>query len=198
VKLFIHPKFKYKTPFQKEKNSIILDPHASQEPSQIRPIPCTFGLLPEVGRGHCVQVWMDREVRVVYILGEILDFNGEEGAMILEITPAAFRKRLSRARSRIRPFMRSNCGLINPNAPCRCERQIPAFFQDEAFNELRLSKHPKRRPENQEVLQGLKELDELERIVALYRNHPEFSSPQNFVENIKSLVQPGQYNILDA
>jgi hypothetical protein len=43
----------------------------------------------------------------------------------LASTPAAFRKRLERTRTRIRGFMESTCGLVNPNAFCRCTRRVP-------------------------------------------------------------------------
>ena len=44
---------------------------------------------------------LDSEHRLVYVLGEIFEVSSGQGAEILDITPAAFRKRLSRARARI-------------------------------------------------------------------------------------------------
>jgi hypothetical protein len=67
---------------------------------------------------------LDRPHRLAYILGEILGLGHREAAEVLEITPAAFRKRLSRARQRLHAFLRSQCGLVSESAPCRCERRI--------------------------------------------------------------------------
>ena len=52
-------------------------------------IGCTLGML----------MCLDRDHRLAYILGEILELEHNESAEVLEITPAAFRKRLSRARA---------------------------------------------------------------------------------------------------
>jgi RNA polymerase sigma factor (sigma-70 family) len=65
---------------------------------------------------------LDREHRLAYLLVEVFDVSSEQGAAILEITPTAFRKRLSRARERIQDFLKRNCALINPDNPCTCER----------------------------------------------------------------------------
>jgi hypothetical protein len=41
---------------------------------------------------------LDREQRLVYVLGEIFDVTDVVGAEILEITPENFRQRLARTR----------------------------------------------------------------------------------------------------
>src|SRR5215831_15888854 len=77
-------------------------------------IGCTLGMLLCLDRGH----------RLAYILGEILEIESAEAAEILDITPAAFRKRLSRARAGVVGFMKERCGLVNPGSPCRCRRRV--------------------------------------------------------------------------
>jgi RNA polymerase sigma factor (sigma-70 family) len=77
-------------------------------------IGCTFGML------QC----LDREQRLAYILGEIMELSGPESAEILEISPELFRKRLQLARTSILNFTKSYCGLASDTAPCRCNRQI--------------------------------------------------------------------------
>src|SRR5215208_3596635 len=66
-------------------------------------IGCTTGML----------LCLDRPHRMAYILGEVLEIDSQEAADILEIPPATFRKRLSRARAEIVTFMRKKCGLVN-------------------------------------------------------------------------------------
>ena len=65
---------------------------------------------------------LDRDHRLAYILGEIFELAGDEGAAILDIAPDAFRKRLSRARARMDEFMAKQCGLVNPASTCRCAK----------------------------------------------------------------------------
>jgi RNA polymerase sigma factor (sigma-70 family) len=86
-------------------------------------------LLAEEVRVGCTQgmlLCLDREHRMAYVLGEILRFSGEDAAAACAITPAAFRKRLERARSKLSAFMRGHCGLLDPANPCRCRRRIGA------------------------------------------------------------------------
>lgn len=76
---------------------------------------CTFGML------QC----LDRSHRLAYVLGEIFDLPAPEAAEALSLQPAAFRKRLQRAREAIESFTRAHCGLVNGEAPCSCHRRVP-------------------------------------------------------------------------
>jgi RNA polymerase sigma factor (sigma-70 family) len=69
---------------------------------------------------------LDRPHRLAYVLGEIFELPAPEAADALALAPAAFRKRLQRARERIESFMREHCGLVNDAAACRCHRRVPA------------------------------------------------------------------------
>ena len=82
-------------------------------------IGCSMGML------QC----LDREHRLTYILGEVMEMQGPEAAEILEISPELFRKRLQLARAAMLRFMKSYCGLASDEAPCRCNRQVPAALQ---------------------------------------------------------------------
>ncbi|MEM6816684.1 MAG: sigma-70 family RNA polymerase sigma factor, partial [Bacteroidota bacterium] len=84
-------------------------------------VSCTHGLL------HC----LNPTNRLIYILGDILDFNSVEGAEILDITPTSFRKQLSRSREKVRNFLTSKCGLVNADNPCRCKRKIDFLIDQE-------------------------------------------------------------------
>lgn len=74
--------------------------------------------------GRALLQCLDGDHRVAFVLGEILELEGPEAAEILEIDAATFRKRLSRARERLQAALSANCGLVNPDAPCRCHRRL--------------------------------------------------------------------------
>lgn len=69
---------------------------------------------------------LDRPHRVAYVLGEIFELPAPEAAEALELEPAAFRKRLQRARVAIEAFTRQHCGLVSDDAACACHRRVPA------------------------------------------------------------------------
>ena len=71
----------------------------------------------------------DRPHRLAYVLGEILDLPAPEAAEVLELDPAAFRKRLQRAREAIEAFTRLHCGLVSDAAACACNRRVAAAVQ---------------------------------------------------------------------
>lgn len=85
-------------------------------------------LLAQEVRLGCTQamlVCLDRDLRITYVLGEIFEVSSDEGAFVCEVTPATYRKRLSRARSKVRSFLSANCGIVNPTgSSCRCKLRI--------------------------------------------------------------------------
>jgi RNA polymerase sigma factor (sigma-70 family) len=82
-------------------------------------IGCTLGML------QC----LDRPHRLAYVLGEIMDFSAPEAAQALDLDPAAFRKRLQRAREAIETFTRAHCGVVSEAANCQCNRRVPIALQ---------------------------------------------------------------------
>ncbi|MBI3562080.1 MAG: RNA polymerase sigma factor [Gammaproteobacteria bacterium] len=69
---------------------------------------------------------LDIHHRIAYVLGDILELEQNEASIILGITSANFRKRLSRARADIVAFTTQACGLVNTGAKCTCSRRLPA------------------------------------------------------------------------
>ena len=78
---------------------------------------------------HAMLTCLDREHRIAYILGEIFEVDSEEGGYICEVPAATYRKRLSRARTRVREFLTTNCGLVSPTVPCHCSKRVDVAVQ---------------------------------------------------------------------
>ena len=78
----------------------------------------------KMGCGRALLNCLEADDRIAYILGEIMELEGPEAAEILGVPAATFRKRLSRARERLREALSANCGVMNPAAPCRCHRRL--------------------------------------------------------------------------
>jgi RNA polymerase sigma factor (sigma-70 family) len=73
---------------------------------------------------------LDRPHRLAYVLGDIMELSGPEGAEVLDISPELFRKRLQQARTAVVSFTKSYCGLASDTAPCQCHRQVAAAVRD--------------------------------------------------------------------
>jgi hypothetical protein len=152
-------------------------------------------------RISCLQgllICLDREHRLAYLLADIFDVDGEQGAAVLEITPAAFRKRLSRARERIQGFLTKHCALINPDNPCKCEHQVALQLDSGRFDDEHIifAKHPCRIKDKENALNRIREMDELRQIAFLYKRYPDFRAPAVFIENLRSLVHSKKYELL--
>jgi len=99
-------------------------PDAGNVPADVRllvdeaRIGCTSGML----------LCLDREQRVIYVLGEIFGVTDTLGADLLKISPDTFRQRLARARRDLHNFMNDKCGLVNPSNSCRCARKTRGFM----------------------------------------------------------------------
>lgn len=72
---------------------------------------------------------LNREQRLVYVLGEIFGCDHNLGSSLLGISKDNFRKILSRARRDLYNFMNNKCGLINTLNPCRCHRKTKGFIK---------------------------------------------------------------------
>jgi len=127
----------------------------------------------KVGCTLALLLCLDRPHRLAYILGDIIELDHTEAGAVLEIAPAAFRKRLSRARRAVVEFLSSRCGLVNPAASCRCRRRVGtavALGRVDPHHLLFASsgETARRFPA---VLQEIRRLEETQRAAALYRSH---------------------------
>ena len=137
-------------------------------------IGCTLGML----------LCLDRAHRLAYILGDIMELDHVQAAAALGVTPGAYRKRLSRARSEVVAFLRESCGLFDPANACRCRRRVryaidsgridprsPIF----AIDREKAGGFPS-------VLAQIRRLEHDQRAAALYRSHPPLDAPSEFAD----------------
>ncbi len=83
-------------------------------------------LLEEELKLSCTNVMLqclDAETRCIYVLGTMFRLDSRLAAEILDMTPEAYRQRLSRARAKMARFLGQYCGL-GGTGPCRCRRRV--------------------------------------------------------------------------
>jgi hypothetical protein len=124
------------------------------------------------------------------VLGEVFELSSEEAGAVLEISAAAYRKRLSRAREKLRAFMRGHCGLVNADRPCRCERRVVhavaiGLVRPDALLFANGSNDGRKEPD---VAQGVGEMEELHRIAGIYQSHPDYATPERVLSGIRKIV----------
>src|SRR5262245_10495425 len=95
-------------------------------------VPADLQLIVDESRITCssgMLLCLDREQRLVYILGGIFGVSDAVGAELLETSRDNFRQKLARARRDLHSFMQEQCGLVNKANPCRCAKKTRAFME---------------------------------------------------------------------
>jgi RNA polymerase sigma factor (sigma-70 family) len=169
------------------------DYHSVEEPTKT--------LLAEEVRIGCMQGMLqclEKKIRIAFIFGELFELSGEEAAEILDITKAAYRKRLSRARDKINRFMKKNCSLVNSENHCHCSKLVGPDIRDKWIdpNYMQFVGERCHAKINSTVKDSLNELNEIERAMTLFRSYPEYSAPGSIVHIVKEMIDSKKYKIL--
>jgi RNA polymerase sigma factor (sigma-70 family) len=129
---------------------------------------CTEGML----------LALDPDQRLAYLLDLMFGLTSDEAAEVLGITPATFRKRLSRARDALHGHAGSVCGRVNEAAPCRCTRQAVA---------MRKTGYPIPAPNAaSRVFNGLVRLGD---VASLFRALPAEAAPAAILGAIRAVLE---------
>jgi RNA polymerase sigma factor (sigma-70 family) len=158
-------------------------------------------VLAEEVRLSCTQAMLqclERGERIAFVLGDVFELSSADAAWVLDITPAAYRKRLERARHRIGSFMESTCGLVNPAAFCRCARRVPKALALGRVDPRRpvFTGHPVS-PSGRSVAEAAAQMRQLHGAAAVLRAHPDYAAPQSRVDAITALLTSGRFPLLE-
>jgi len=148
-------------------------------------VSCMFGML----------LCLDREQRIIYILGSLMGVSDAIGSEIVEISRDNFRQKLSRARKDLHNFMNNKCGLINKANPCRCSKKTKALIDYGYVNpsSLKFNKSYVFKMEKiseKKVQEFVDVLDE--DCDELFRTHPYERSP-DFTEELKKIITSDKF-----
>jgi RNA polymerase sigma factor (sigma-70 family) len=87
-------------------------------------------------------ICLDREQRLIYLLGDSFGIDHNLGAEIFAISKQNFRVKLSRARKELHNYMEYRCGLIKKSNPCRCTKKAKSALKMGVLNENNLILKP--------------------------------------------------------
>ncbi|MEV1022164.1 sigma-70 family RNA polymerase sigma factor [Streptomyces sp. NPDC050264] len=157
-------------------------------------------LLAREVRLTCTQAMLqclERGERVAYVLGEVFELPSREAAWVLDISPAAYRKRLERTRTRLRTFMDATCGLANPAAPCRCARRVAPAVASGRVDPRRpaLATHPVS-PGGRDLARASAQMGRLHDAATVLRSHPDYAAPRARSEAVLGLLGSGRFPLL--
>jgi RNA polymerase sigma factor (sigma-70 family) len=148
----------------------------------------------KIGCTSAMLLCLDREQRLVYVLGEIFGVTDRVGAELLDISRDSFRQKLSRARRDLYNFMQGKCGLVKASNPCRCAKKMQGFIQLGYLDPQHLLFARERMVQVREVAEKRSEhLDALyDAYAEIHRNHPFHNSP-DFVASLRALIERSDF-----
>lgn len=174
-----------------------LDATPDMELPDPRTVPADLKLLVDEARIGCTTgmlLCLDREQRLVYVLGEIFGVTDAIGGDLLEISRENFRQKLARARRDLHSFMQNQCGLVNTANPCRCAKKTQGFAKAGYLDPQKLLFARERVRRVRDVAE--KKCDEIDALDVAYgeihRDHP-FLDPPDFVAALRSLIDRADF-----
>ena len=136
---------------------------------------------------------LDTESRCIFILGTMFRVDSRIAGDILGITPEAYRKRLSRIRSRMADFLTEYCGEYG-NGTCHCADRINYAIQNHRIHPAQLnftSAVPK--DTMLEVKQAMENIDDLSQEFAFCKT---YQSPESLKEFIQKFLDGASFSIV--
>lgn len=141
---------------------------------------CMYGML----------LCLDREQRIVFILGVLFGVTDKVGAELMEISKENFRKKLSRSRKDIFSFMNSKCGLMKKTNLCHCSKKAKALIEYGAVNPENLLFNKNYTKKVKDIVPGtLKKYSEFaeRKGYRIFSDQPFQNSP-NYVQYLRNLI----------
>lgn len=89
---------------------------------------CSLGML------QC----LDRTDRLIYVLHCFFAVSSDDGGLICQLSPAAYRQRLSRVHKKMAAFLTRVCGLAGDGQVCTCQDRVLHAFRQGRISPERL------------------------------------------------------------
>ena len=155
-------------------------------------------LLAEELKMSCTNVMLqclDVESRCIFILGTMFQLDSRMAGEILEMTPEAYRQRLSRVRRKMADFLRQYCGEYG-GGRCRCKNRVNYAIQSRRLNPLQLDYMTASEISIEtmmEVKHAMEDIDELSQDFSFCRP---YASPERTKRLIQEFLESTQLSIV--
>lgn len=131
---------------------------------------------------------LDTDSRAIYILGTMFQLDSRVAAEIFEITPEAYRQRLSRIRKKMGDFLSEYCGL-SKTGMCSCKRRINYAIATHRLNPSHLEYHSMDECGYEDITACTKAMDELDDLSQIFSGFPAYKSPGNIMEWLQDILK---------
>ena len=130
---------------------------------------------------------LDPESRCIYILGTMFRLNSRIAADILEMTPEAYRQKLSRVRKKMAAFLGEYCGLSGTGT-CSCQRRVNYAIASRRIDPVNLGFQSLTACGYGDVAGFTDAMEELDEQSRIFSEFPAYRSTENLAEWMRNLM----------
>lgn len=155
-------------------------------------------ILAEELKMSCTNVMLqclDMESRCIFILGTMFKIDSRIAGDILEITPEAYRQRLSRIRRKMADFLEQYCGEYG-SGQCRCKNRVNYAIQNHRINPLQLDYTEAAEIPIETVLDVKNAMEELDGLSQDFSFCKPYQSPERIKHLIQEFLDSTQFSIV--
>ena len=148
------------------------------------------GLLERELKLSCTNVMLqclDAPSRCVYILGTMFRLDSRVAAEILDMTPEAYRQKLSRARKKMADFLGAYCGLSGTGM-CACARRTNYAIATHRLDPARLGFQAMEPCGYQEIVDCTEAMEALDELSQIFASFPAYRSGAGMKQWVRALV----------
>jgi RNA polymerase sigma factor (sigma-70 family) len=146
---------------------------------------------------HAILLCLKRGYRIAFILGEVFDLSSADGAWIMDISEANYRKRLSRARLQMDDFLGKQCGLSDKKNVCRCKNRIAYSLKSKRIHSYLALSEKMKENGTWKIKPLLFESKEVRKAAEIYHSGPDFDTRKDILKKIKENIETNQWKLLN-
>ena len=155
-------------------------------------------ILAEELKMSCTNVMLqclDTESRCIFILGTMFKVDSRIAGDILDMTPEAYRQRLSRIRKKMADFLGQYCGEYG-GGRCKCKDRVNYAIQNHRINPLKLDYMAATEIPVQtmiDVKNAMEDIDDLSQVFSFCKP---YQSPERTKNLIREFLDSTQFSII--
>ncbi len=155
-------------------------------------------ILAEELKMSCTNVMLqclDMESRCIFILGAMFKIDSRIAGDLLEMTPEAYRQRLSRIRKKMADFLGQYCGEYG-NGSCKCKSRVNYAIQNHRINPLQLDYMTATEISIQTMMNVKNAMEDIDDLSQDFSFCKPYQSPERTKHLIKEFLDSTQLSII--
>lgn len=155
-------------------------------------------LLADELKHSCTNVMLqclDAESRLIYVLGVMFRVDSKICAEILEISPEAYRQRLSRTRKQVGEFLSEYCGL-SQTGKCNCKKRVGYAINTKRLEPNKLEYSNMSIADEKSIFNFTQAMEEMDQMSLIFAQLPKYRSPDVIHRFIKDLLDSSAMRVV--